>query len=44
MRNHVVSAAAARRTSRPTDAVLPLICSALALSILALAARIASVW
>ncbi|WP_283812593.1 hypothetical protein [Bradyrhizobium aeschynomenes] len=44
MRNHVVSAVAARRPLRQADAALRLICSALALSILVLAARIASVW
>ncbi|WP_283805776.1 hypothetical protein [Bradyrhizobium sp. STM 3809] len=44
MRNHVVSAVAARRPSRQIDAALRLVCGALALSIIALAARIASVW
>ncbi|WP_284419959.1 MULTISPECIES: hypothetical protein [unclassified Bradyrhizobium] len=42
MRNHIVLAAAARRQTN--DAALRLICGALALSIVALAARIASVW
>nr|WP_256374588.1 hypothetical protein [Bradyrhizobium sp. ORS 278] len=44
MRNHLVSAVSARRPQRQLDAALRLVCGALALSIVALAARIASVW
>ncbi|MGJ4896934.1 MULTISPECIES: hypothetical protein [unclassified Bradyrhizobium] len=44
MRNHVLSAAASRPPSSGADVALRWICGGLGLSILALAARIVSVW
>jgi len=44
MRNHVLPAAASRRPLTQADAALRWICCALGLSILVLAARIASIW